>query len=204
MTIRDLTMKISPGMLVNPDHFAPEISRYATIAEQGWAGTRLVLDSHLGTHLDAPCHFIEGAGGVDSIDLDVLIGEAQVVHLEDISDDQAVSLDSALPGSSPRVLLATGWSSRTTEPGRYFGHFPQLTPETAEKLITAGVRLVGLDLPSPDRDGGIHTALLGAGCVIVENLVGLSELPAHCRLTILPLPVAGADGCPVRAVAEYD
>lgn len=204
MALRDLTMTIRPGMLVNPDHFAPELSQYATIAQRGWAGTRMVLDSHLGTHLDAPCHFIEGAAGVESIDLDVLIGEAQVIHLPSITDDEAFPLHDLCSLVSPRVLLATGWSSRITDADRYFGHFPYLGLESAEMLIAAGVRLLGLDIPSPDRDGTVHAALLGSGCVIVENLVGLADLPARCHLTVLPLPLEGADGCPVRAVAEYN
>ena len=36
--------------------------------------TRLDTGVHFGTHLDAPVHFIEGAKGVDALDLNVLVG----------------------------------------------------------------------------------------------------------------------------------
>jgi kynurenine formamidase len=55
-----------------------------------------------------------------------------------------------------------------------------------------------------DLDGGVHVALLGGGCLIVENMTGLGVLPASCELTVLPLPISGGDGSPVRAVARYE
>ena len=89
--LADLTMPISPGMLVNPDHFAPEISTYATLDSHGWEARRLVLDSHLGTHLDAPSHFVADTATVDQADLAVLIGEAQVIHLDRVTPGEAIT-----------------------------------------------------------------------------------------------------------------
>lgn len=81
MTFIDLTLPIAPGMPFNPDHFPPDISSYASIASHGWRASRLVLDSHLGTYIDAPNHFVEGGKALDELDLASLIGPAQIVHL---------------------------------------------------------------------------------------------------------------------------
>lgn len=56
-------------------------------------------------------------------------------------------------------------------------------------------------------DGGdagfpAHHALLGADCLILENLTSLSRLPTRFRLHAYPLAFDG-DGAPVRAVAEF-
>ncbi|WP_233121232.1 hypothetical protein [Tersicoccus sp. Bi-70] len=43
--------------------------------------------------------------------------------------------------------------------------------------------------------------MLGADGLIVENLTGLTDLPARVRVGFFPVPLAGADAAPVRAVA---
>jgi arylformamidase len=198
----DLTLPIADGMLFNPDHFPPEITAYATLERDGWAARRLVLDSHLGTHLDAPSHFVAGAPDVDEADLAVLIGPAQVLHLDDVVPGEVITAARLGPVTGPRVLLDTGWSARGLGQEEYFGRAPYLAPDTARALLDAGTRLLGVDIPSVDLDGGVHVALLGGGCLIVENMTGLGVLPGSCELIVLPLPIAGGDGSPVRAVAR--
>jgi arylformamidase len=199
----DLTMPIAEGMPFNPDHFPPEITSYASIATHGWSASRLVLDSHLGTHMDAPCHFVAGGQSLDQLDLDVLIGGAQVVHLEQVGEQAALTPASFPSINQPRLLIHTGWSERALHTPAYFARYPYLTPEAAEYLVDRGVRLVGLDCPSVDYDPGkTHVALLSRGTVIIENLINLHQLPAHCALIALPLPIKGGDGCPLRAVAQ--
>lgn len=201
--LADLTMPIWPGMLVNPDHFPPEISTYATVDSHGWEARRLVLDSHLGTHLDAPSHFVAGGATVDQADLSALMGQAQVIHLEDVRAGEEITAARLGQVTAARVLLDTGWHARDLSQAAYFGQAPRLASDCARALIEAGAVLLGVDLPSVDADGSVHTALLGGGCLIVENLTGLGVLPASCELTVLPLPISGGDGSPVRAVASY-
>jgi arylformamidase len=38
-----------------------------------------VLDTHTGTHVDAPKHFIDDGPGADQLALDLLIGPARVI-----------------------------------------------------------------------------------------------------------------------------
>jgi arylformamidase len=202
--LADLTMPISPGMMVNPDHFPPEITTYATLDSHGWVARRLVLDSHLGTHLDAPSHFVAGAPDVDKADLAVLIGQAQVIHVADVTPGEVITAARLGPLTGQRVLLHTGWPARGLGQAEYFGQAPYLAQDCACALLDAGTRLLGVDIPSVDADGRVHVTLLGAGCLIVENLTGLGVLPTSCELTVLPLPVLGGDGSPVRAVARYE
>lgn len=202
--LADLTLPIWPGMLANPDHFPPEISTYATLSSHGWEARRLVLDSHLGTHLDAPSHFVPGGATVDEADLTVLIGPAQVIHLDGVTPGEAITAARLGPVTGRRVLLDTGWSGRGLGQAEYFGQAPYLAPDCPQALLDAGVMLLGVDIPSVDLDGGVHVALLGGGCLIVENMTALTGLPASCEITVLPLPIRGGDGCPVRAIARYE
>ena len=41
--------------------------------------TRLDMGAHMGTHVDAPAHFIRDGATVEKLDLDVLVGSALVV-----------------------------------------------------------------------------------------------------------------------------
>src|SRR5215470_12204689 len=57
-----------------------------------------------------------------------------------------------------------------------------------------------------DRPGDIvlDRMWLGAGKIIIENLAGLAELPARCRIVVAPLKVRGANGGPARVLAFLD
>lgn len=78
-----------------------------------------------------------------------------------------------------------------------------ITGAAARLLVDCGVRLVGVDTPSVDREPfAAHLALLGSDVVIVENLTNLEAIPRdEFELIATPLAVVGRDGSPVRAVA---
>lgn len=205
MTIVDLTQPIEAGMPFNPDHFPPEIAPYADIETHGWRATRIVLDSHLGTHMDAPSHFVPDGDTLDAIPLDRLIGTAEVVRIDGVEARTALTPDHVPATTAARLLLHTGWAECTYGTPDYFAEYPYVTPELAQVLVDRGVILVGLDAPSVDYDPGeTHHVLLEAGVLIVENIANLASVPDRIRLTVLPLPIVGGDGCPVRAVAEWD
>lgn len=200
----DLTMPIEQGMPFNPDHFPPEITSYASIATHGWAASKIVLDSHLGTHVDAPCHFVADGKTLDAVPIEVFSGTAQVVHLENIGAGEAISSAHLPPLHSERVLLSTGWWREASDHELYFSRYPFLAEEAARSILDAGARLVGIDGPSIDYDGRTHVSLLEAEAIVVENLMRLDGLPDRCTVTILPLSIAKADGSPARAVAHLD
>ncbi len=201
----DLTMPIYAEMPYNPDHFPPEISTYASIETHGWAASKVVLDSHLGTHMDAPFHFVKAGETIENIPLDLLIGPAQVIHLRNVGEKEAITPASLPAIRHSRVLLHMGWAERTFGEPAYFVDYPYLTPEAAVYLVENGVRLVGLDAPSVDYDPGhTHIALLSRGTVIIENLLNLHQLGESCILIALPLPIKHGDGFPIRAVARID
>jgi kynurenine formamidase len=106
--------------------------------------------------------------------------------------------------SGRTLVLHTGWD-RFWGSVRYEDH-PYLDGEAAWELVAAGVRTVGIDALSLDETHGedfpAHAALLSAGGVVVENLTNLAAVDhPEPTLSVLPLPLRGCDGSPVRAVA---
>ncbi|GAA0636271.1 cyclase family protein [Sporichthya brevicatena] len=204
MTLVDLSHPITPGMPVWPGDPEVSTSVAATIGSHGYNLLALHLGSQTGTHVDAPFHVDEALPTLDQLPLERFTGPAWVVdlrgHVGAIRPDDLPDL----PAGSV-LLLHTGWSAHWgTE--RYGDH-PWLDPHTAREIVAAGIRTVGIDAPSIDRPGDTalpsHHVLARAGAVIAENLTNLDAVPDGAVAWLLPLPLAGADGAPVRAVAVF-
>mgnify|MGYP001566864375 CR=1 FL=1 len=201
----------------SPNHPPFEITQLGRIEQEGRETRRVVLGTHTGTHFDAPRHFISGGAGIDSLPLEILVGPATVVPLIPAPELWVVSpeeLARAIPGGKPRerVLLRFDWSTRFGDP-TFYSKAPALSLEACQWLLDEGVKLIGMDVPSPDAprfdttspDSPCHKLLLGQGVILVEYLRGLDRLQrSEVFLAALPLPFEGADGAPGRVVAWYD
>lgn len=166
------------------------------------------LGGHAGTHIDAPKHFIAGANGIETIPVDVLIGEVTVVEIADQVDTITQVELSAIPKGATRVLLKTrnsGWSKNDTS---FRDDYVALDESAARWLVEQGVRLLGIDYLSvgpfdeEETDFAVHKVLLQAGVVIVESLDLEDVTPGQYRLIVLPLLIPGSDGAPARAILE--
>lgn len=209
MHIVDLSHPVTADMPLWPGTPAPNFSDLHTVGRDGFGERWLQLSSHTGTHLDAPAHLFEGAASLDRLPVDHFIGKGALLDLRD-AQPEPVSLDQLLLQratieSAEFLLLHTGWS-RFWGKAAYDGGYPVLSEEAAAWLAGLGLKGIGIDAPSfddPDSEElPIHRALLGAGLVLIENLTALDRLGGHeFLLSVLPLPIAGAEACPVRAVA---
>ncbi len=87
---------------------------------------------------------------------------------------------------------------------------PSLDPgdETGDDDGSGSAAPAGAGAPDGEPGLAAHRVLCGAGAVIVENLTGLGGLldaaaqGRSIEVFLFPLPLAGADGGPVRAVAR--
>lgn len=167
--------------------------------------TRLECDTHVGTHVDAPLHFLAEGTSVDKLSLEMLVGPAVVAYLPEVSVVTASELDKlALPSNTKRLLLRTGNSELwTTAISEFTEDYVSLTPDAAHWLVGRGVGLVGVDYLSVGSyaDGmTTHRILLEAGVIIVEGLNLAEVQPGNYELICLPICLAGAEGAPARAV----
>ena len=168
--------------------------------------TRLDTGVHFGTHLDAPVHFIEGAKGVDELDINVLVGSCRVAEIPDVKEitpDHLISLD--LPMDTKRLLLKTKNSALWDIPNHEFHkEFAALTKDAAHWVVEQGIKLIGIDYLSiqlfADEDSTTHHVLLGTEVIIVEGLDLRAVSPGDYQLTCLPMKLVAADGAPVRAI----
>ncbi len=206
MVIYDISLPVSESLIVWPGDPAIHITQPSHL-DKGDKATvsRLDMGAHTGTHVDAPCHFIRGGLGVDSLDLDTLVGPALVVEAPangHISADLLKGL--GIPPRTPRVLFHTRNSELWSRGERSFSKdFVGITADGAQWLADFGVRLVGVDYLSVapfGQSGPTHHTLLHAGVIIVEGL-NLSQIRAGTyTLVCLPLKLVGIDGSPARAI----
>ena len=206
MTIHDVSIPITKSLVVWPGQPAVEISTLCHLRHAHNATvSRLSLSVHSGTHVDAPCHFIAGERGVDSLSLDVLVGRAYVADARDVEALTADVLDSLdIPAGTTRLLMRTRNSEVWTRDDQTFHKdYVAFTEDGASWLIDHGIQLLGIDYHSvaPYRNTrDVHLKLLGAGLILLETL-DLHAIEAGVyQLVCLPLNIVGSDGAPARVI----
>ena len=201
MEILDVSIPIRTRMPIYPANAGVALRRIDAIADGAVANVSAVdLGAHTGTHVDAPDHFLDGAGGVDTVALEPLIGPAVVVDATAVDKtlDAAAVAAAGVPAGAERVLFRTR-NSQLWEQEEFNEDFVSFDASGARALLDAGVRLVGIDYLSIG-DPGAHRALLGADVAVVEGLDLRAVEPGPYQLVCLPLKLVGSDGGPARAV----
>lgn len=176
MEIIDITIKLDENtpIYAGDPRFSREVWR--SVQQDTYMLSKLRMGSHTGTHVDAPCHFIDGAKSVYGMPLHKFVGYCKVY-------DTFADYD----GTAKRVL---------------FKDKARLTAEQAEILVKDQVELVGTEAASIGDDE-VHKILLNRECVILEWL-NLSKADAgKYFLSAAPLKI-DADGSPVRACLVKD
>lgn len=206
MKIYDVSLAISPDLPVWPGDPPVELQRVESISAGSKANvSSLACGAHIGTHIDAPIHFIDGADSVDQIDLQTLIGRVHVIDLQGEETITASKLEAAGITKRARRLLFKTDNSRLWHQGHpsFFEDYVALEADAAEWLVERGIRLVGIDYLSiaPFQDVvPTHRILLNAGVVVVEGLDLWSIPPGRYTLYCLPLNLKGSDGAPARVI----
>lgn len=197
----------------------------ATIASRGVYANRWELTEHIGTHVDAPCHFDERAPCLEAIPLENLFAEVVVIDLtaraltDPDTELTVADLDAweATHGSLPAgcaVILRSGRDARWPSQERFANadaagvmHFPGFSRAAIERLARdPRVRGIGTDTFSidPGRDTGYqgHRVLSTAGKWALECLANLARLPRDGARIFIGAPKVGlASGGPARVIA---
>ena len=163
----------------------------------GWARQ----SAHVGTHVDAPYHFLQDGARVGTLPLDAFVGPALVVDARGRDALDASLLRGLDLARAPRVLFRT---RDRADPEVFEKRYPVLAPGAIDALAVARVRLVGIDQASYDpwdaKDLVVHRALARAGIVNVENLRLDGVQAGGYELLAAPVNWADLDAAPLRAL----
>jgi kynurenine formamidase len=179
-----------------------QLSSTATYHEHGVANESLCGGVHMGTHIDAPGHFVDNGKKITDFSIDRFIGQALCIdarHHKIITPDLLANI----PLQKDLIIIfCTGWDCQLYEPNYYSDH-PIISSECAQYLINADIKMVGVDFPSVDNQPyDIHKLFLGHDILIIENLTNLIPLIGKTfNIIALPLKI-DAHGAPARVIAE--
>ncbi len=217
----DLTLTLgSERISLVPGLVGVETEPIQTHATHARSNQKLCLATHIGTHVDAPFHFVDGATTVENMPLEKYAGPALLLDLRAAAKGQEPLTTEELTaaGANPEsvkgqiVVLFTGWAEAESGGPRFYGHGPYLGTDAAGYLADCGANAVAVDFPidkhpetplSTIKDFPVHRLLLSQNIPLIENLINLDKLVGkQFELWALPLKLKGGDGAATRAVAR--
>jgi len=188
--------------------------------EQGCRVQAIKMHAGVGTHMDAPSHFIRDGLSVADIPLENLIVPVCVLDVSNkchplymISEADILAYEKTFQQIPEKCLVIayTGWDKYWQTPSKYRnqnknGHmeFPGFSKKAAEMLVERNVAGIGIDTLSPDGSDmtfPVHHTILGSGGYIIENLTQCNQLPPMGAYVItLPLKAENGTESAIRAV----
>jgi kynurenine formamidase len=222
-------IQLPPPFANTPGWKLHEISRYDDRGP-AWYWNSFEGGEHVGTHLDAPIHWVTGQDNDDvaTIPPRNLVGPAAVLDFSDrvaadpdfllsVEDVQAFErMHGPLPPGG-WLLYRTGWDSRAHDQGEFLNaddtgpHTPGVSVECA-RWLAEEAPIVGFGVETVGTDAGAahsfepafpcHTFLLGANKYGLTQLANLAQLPpTGAVLIVAPLKIVNGSGSPARVLA---
>ncbi|MGE5614884.1 MAG: cyclase family protein [Bacillota bacterium] len=202
MRIYDISMQIHSGMQVYKNNTGkkPVLEAIRDFSTGDVYESRLSLDLHTGTHIDAPLHMIKDGGTIDNIDLNKVVTKCKIFDLTSITgavgEHDLTGLD-IREGDFVIIKTANSFSSG------FKNDFTYLAESGARYLADKKITGVGIDSLGIERSQAghpTHKILLEAGVVILEGLRLSGVAKGEYILIALPLKIKGAEASPARAI----
>ena len=195
----------------------PSLRPLYTVANDGASVHILEVASHTGTHVDAPCHVIDGAVQITEylpeeliftrpVVIDLHLGDAEVVMAEHLEPWRAALC------SADIALLRFGYGRvRREDPERFSLRSPGLGTQAARWLRSTcpDMGALGLDVPSLaciahlDETMAAHNELLsgsGRRFLVIEDMNLEHDLTGLSEVRVNPWLVSGMDSAPCSVV----
>ncbi|OGG14137.1 hypothetical protein A2773_05300 [Candidatus Gottesmanbacteria bacterium RIFCSPHIGHO2_01_FULL_39_10] len=198
----DLSIPLTNQTQVYPGDPIVSISPVCGIEKDGFSMHSFHFGGHSGTHIDAQSHFITGGKHIDEYGPEKFVGEGKVIDARERNVIDIDILKNITLKKDAVVLFYTDYI-KNREEVTYFENYPVVGKTLAERLISIGVKMIGIDAPSIDHEPyPLHKMLLGNDILILENLCNLDQIYKK-KLQVYAFPIkVPTDGVPVRVVAE--
>lgn len=203
MKIFDVSMPIDVNMPVykNEPSRKPELIEIKSIEKDGVAITKILLDLHTGTHMDAPRHYFEDGSSIDQVKMTQEVTNAQVIDLTRINGRVITKeiLETKSIKENHVILLKT----QNSYEDQFEPEFVYLSEEAAVFLVSKNIKGVGIDSLTIERNQpnhGTHKSLLSNQLIIIEGLRLRFVDEGVYTIVALPLKIVGAEAAPTRVL----
>jgi kynurenine formamidase len=202
-TLIDLSHPIIDRMPVYPGDEPTRLEKINNFARDGFNNFRFTSGMHAGTHIDGPMHMTNSDRFIDELPLERFIGTGCLLNAVGMKIISCTPEFASAIVMESIVLIYTGFSALFGKDEYYRDH-PVINMELAQFLVEQRIKMVCLDMPSPDRfPYDVHKLLLKNSVFIAENLSNFEKLLTVKKFEIIALPLPlHADSSPARIVAR--
>jgi arylformamidase len=207
MHIIDISWPITPQMTAYKNESSVQYTAIRTLEKDNVRKTGITLDSHTGTHVDAPAHFLSNGATSEQIKLDRIIGNCVVIDMTHIQDTITAEDIEEYDLAGCDIILFKTTNSESHPAEKFDAEFICLDASAAMLLAELGIQAVGIDYLGIERNNpnhDVHRILWDANIAIIEGL-RLDHVEEDAYFFVcLPLSVVGLDGAPARAILVAD
>ena len=194
----DISLPLKRGIINYPGDADYEEFEYFTHELNHVHIMRVLMETHSGTHFDAPYHMIPDGKKANEIPLENFFGQATVVEV-----DGDVIGPEHIPDNPTEIILFKTKNSNLYD--SFHTDFTYLSLDAAKKIITKKINLVGIDYLSIEKFGSpdpiVHKTLMSRNIIILEGIMLKNVQPGIYEFICLPLNMS-QDGAPCRAVLK--
>lgn len=206
MIIYDISMDIHNNMTVykNREAKKPKLEVQSNFENSSVYESKLTMNLHTGTHLDASLHVTKDGNTIDTMDLNKVVTQCKVFDLTHL--EEKITANDLLPYSIKEndfILFKT--KNSYIEDFDY--NFVYLEKSGAnylkeKKIKGVGIDCLGIERAQPDHE--THKTLLNNSIVILEGL-RLKDIPeGEFFLFAAPLKLNNTEASPTRALLVKD
>jgi arylformamidase len=169
-----------------------------------------LMSSHMGTHIEFPFHHYKEGQDAADFPIEKLVGPGVVLDFSHKKGGDSMTLEEVKKADGGRIKKGDMiWIWQNADKRfrqKDWAEYAYLTPDAMEYLmsfepIIIGTDGTGFEVPGTDYQPN-HLAMFKKGIGMVESACNLGEIGQdRAQFFILPLPIQGADACPVRIIA---
>ncbi|MCT8977406.1 cyclase family protein [Clostridium sp. CX1] len=202
MKIYDISMNIHYDMMVykNKEEKRPVLNNVQNFINSSAYESRISMDMHTGTHVDAPLHMIEEGSTIETLDLSTVITKCKVLDLTNVHN--TIMREDLIKKDIQKgdfIILKTR-NSNTEEFDFDFVYLEKSGAEYLKEKEIKGVGTDGLGIERSQPNHETHKILMEAGITIVEGLRLKDISEGSYVLCAPPLKIKGVEAAPTRAL----
>lgn len=199
-------------LLESDTRFVDEfVEEYKALRPEGswYIMTELKMWSHVGTHIEAPYHYVKEGKDISQLSIQRLAGECCLVDFTDKKAGEAVTREEIMErGKNIRegdiVFLRFGLSKNYRTP--LSRTRPYMETQAVEWLVSRGIACLGVDISGIEQRGIAdqpnHRLLFTHDIPLIEHLANLEKIEVERFLVVaVPVRIRTVESFPVAVIA---